>query len=52
MHQPGGDFATRFWLRLPLAEDAGRVNMILGYDTFVYAAKLGALAGRLGREAG
>ena len=52
MHQPGGDFRTRFWLRLPLAEDGRRVNMILGYDALVYAAKLGALAGRLGREAG
>jgi hypothetical protein len=52
MYQPSGDFMTRFWLRLPLSEDGGRVNMILGYDAFVYAAKLGALAGRLGREAG
>ncbi|MFO1186971.1 MAG: PAS domain-containing protein [Alphaproteobacteria bacterium] len=52
IHQPGGEFATRFWLRLPLGEESGRVNMILGYDACVYAAKLGALAGRLGREAG
>jgi hypothetical protein len=51
-HQPGGEFVTRFWLRLPLSESAGRVSMILGYDAFVYAAKLGALAARLGREAG
>jgi len=52
IHQSEGDFATRFWLRLPLSEGDGRVNMILGYDAFVYAAKLGALTRRLGREAG
>ena len=51
-HPPAGEFMTRFWIRLPLSPDARRVNMILGYDAFVYAAKLGALAGRLGREAG
>ncbi len=32
VHQPGGDFMTRFWIRLPLSDDGHFVNMILGYD--------------------
>ena len=52
MHQPAREFMTRFWIRLPLSQDGAAVNMILGYDSFVYAAKLAPLAGLLGREAG
>jgi hypothetical protein len=48
VHRPGGEFVTRFWIRLPLAEDSREVNMILGYDAFVFASKLGALASRAG----
>jgi len=52
VHHPGGDFMTRFWIRLPLSDDGSSVNMILGYDAYVYAAKIGALTRRLEREAG
>ncbi len=52
VHHPGGDFMTRFWIRLPLSADGNTVNMILGYDASVYAAKIGAIARRIEREAG
>jgi PAS domain len=52
VHQQGGDFMTRFWIRLPLSRDGSFVNMILGYDACVYAAKIGAIARRIEREAG
>lgn len=46
VHRPRGEFVTRFWVRLPLSGDARHVNMIIGYDAFVFASKLGALTGR------
>jgi len=52
VHRANGDFMTRFWIRLPLSNDGNLVNMILGYDAHVYAAKIGAITRRLEREAG
>ena len=52
VHRPRGEFVTRFWVRLPLSNDARRVNMIIGYDAFVFASKLGALAGRVSLASG
>ena len=46
VQRPRGEFITRFWIRLPLAAQESRVNMILGYDAFVFASKLGALTSR------
>lgn len=52
VRRPRGEFITRFWIRLPLSSDGERVNMVLGYDAFVFASKLGALASRAGRARG
>lgn len=48
VHRPRGEFITRFWIRLPMSSDDRSVNMILGYDAFVFASKLGALASKAG----
>jgi len=52
VQRPRAEFITRFWIRLPLSNDDGRVNMILGYDAFVFASKLGALTGRVALAGG
>nr|WP_293551230.1 PAS domain-containing protein [Parvibaculum sp.] len=36
----------QFWLRLPLANEAGRIVMVLGHDAFLQSEKAHALAGR------
>ena len=36
----------QFWLRLPLADDQGRVVMVLGHDAFLQSEKAQALASR------
>jgi len=41
--QPG---IFQFWLRLPLADDEGCINMVLGHDAFLHSEKAQVLMGR------
>ncbi len=38
------DHLVQFWLRLPLADDGEKVNMILCYDAFVASAEVGEVS--------
>jgi len=40
----------QFWLRLPLMDEEGRINMVLGHDAFMQSAKATALAARAGQR--
>lgn len=40
----------QFWLRLPLMDQEGRINMVLGHDAFLQSAKATALAARAGQR--
>ena len=42
-NQPG---IFQFWLRLPLANEEGRIVMVLGHDAFLQSEKAHALAGK------
>ncbi len=41
---PDRDNLIQFWLKLPLAEDGQKINMILGFDVFMQVPKARALA--------
>lgn len=44
--RPGGAQLFRFWLRLPLENEVGRIHMVMGHDVFLQSEKAHALAGR------
>lgn len=44
--RPGRAELFRFWLRLPLEDDEGRIHMVLGHDIFLQSEKAHAIASR------
>jgi hypothetical protein len=44
--RPGGAKLFRFWLRLPLENEEGRIHMVMGHDVFLQSEKAHALASR------
>ena len=48
--RPGGAKLFRFWLRLPLENEEGRIHMVLGHDVFLQSEKAHALASRANLE--